>query len=209
MCLPSACFLLVLAYGVIYVKWARNLNLKVPVDVVTVQLEALGGVTFDEKIVAVVQALQIALWMSRKESVPGTSGWSEEEDSPWKGNPGFWGDGGVALMCAFTLFLIPSRSRPGESVLTYEMTKHLPWDIIAMSKLNMLHDNINFPLIVACIASCCDCSGLWLCHRRVCEGIWYCAVACRSSRKLGKNLTHYTLFNVSLFDCYISDGDCQ
>ena len=38
-------------------------------------------------------------------------------------------------MCAFTLFLIPSRSRPGESVLTYEMTKHLPWDIIAMSKL--------------------------------------------------------------------------
>ena len=129
---PPACFLLVLVYAVVYFKWGRNLNLKVPLDIVTAQIEALPPLTRDEKVVGLVQSLQIALWFSRKESVPGSSGWSEEENSPWEGDAKMWGDGGVALMCAFVLFLIPSGSRPGEKILTHKMTKHLPWDILVM-----------------------------------------------------------------------------
>ena len=45
MAAPIACFMLVLAYCVIYVKWGRNLNIRVPVDVVDSQMSELGPIT--------------------------------------------------------------------------------------------------------------------------------------------------------------------
>jgi sodium-dependent dicarboxylate transporter 2/3/5 len=129
---PVAVLLILMTYVVVVLKWCRNMHLRVPVDVASQQLEALGSLGRDEKVVLFILAVQIALWFSRRESFPGSSGWSEEEQTPWRGESSTWGDGGVALMGAFVLFLIPSGDRPGEKVLTYRMTKHLPWDIIVL-----------------------------------------------------------------------------
>jgi hypothetical protein len=129
---PVAVLLILMTYVVVVLKWCHNMHLRVPVDVASQQLEALGSLGRDEKVVLFILAVQIALWFSRRESFPGSSGWSEEEQTPWRGESSTWGDGGVALMGAFVLFLIPSGDRPGEKVLTYRMTKHLPWDIIVL-----------------------------------------------------------------------------
>lgn len=73
MCAPLAFIMLLLTFMVIVLKWCRNLNISVPVDVATKQLTDLGDLTRDEKVVAFIQLAQIIFWFTRKESVPGSS----------------------------------------------------------------------------------------------------------------------------------------
>lgn len=129
MCLPASLLILSASFAVCYFEYGRNLKLHVPLDVVSEQRKAMGRMTRDEKVAGGALLLMVALWLSRRDTIGGSGrGWSEvTEGSPWRGEATIWSDGGVAIMCGFLLFLIPSSERSGEAILTEAVVHHLPW----------------------------------------------------------------------------------
>lgn len=107
-------------------------HLRVDRDVVNKQYKDLGPMSFEERNVLFVFALTAILWVFRTKLRLGfvtIPGWSDL--LPY---PTFIDDGTVALTMAMILFFIPTRSKDAEepTVLTVEVFKDLPWNIILL-----------------------------------------------------------------------------
>ncbi len=94
--------------------------------------EKLGKIGFEEKVVLFVFAITSMLWIFRTDlelgilKIPGWASLFPKAD--------FIDDGTVAIGMAVLLFLIPSKSRAGETsfVLDFPAISKVPWDIILL-----------------------------------------------------------------------------
>lgn len=88
--------------------------------------DKLGPVSFEERVVLSLFGLLVALWMFRRDLlfVPG---WSRLLPDP---ELAF--DGTAAIVVALLLFLVPSRSRPGERIMDWDTAVKLNWGIVLL-----------------------------------------------------------------------------
>ena len=85
----------------------------------------------DEVITGLVFGFTALLWMTRQGFTFGNvvlPGWSRALGL----EKGFVDDAVVAIAMALALFVIPSRQRPGEALLTWEHTKEVPWGMLLL-----------------------------------------------------------------------------
>ncbi len=93
------------------------------------ELKKLGEMTREEKTVLVVFAALATLWITRRPLQLGSMvipGWSELFPEP-----GYIGDGTVAITLAIILFIIPSRDKSGQ-IMDWATTRRLPWNIVLL-----------------------------------------------------------------------------
>ncbi|MGD8330335.1 MAG: DASS family sodium-coupled anion symporter, partial [Acidobacteriota bacterium] len=90
------------------------------------EYDKLGPMGYEERIVLVLFGLLVLLWMFRRDLffIPG---WSRLLP-----DPAMAFDGTVAITIALLLFLIPSRSRPGERLMDWETAVKLNWGIVIL-----------------------------------------------------------------------------
>jgi sodium-dependent dicarboxylate transporter 2/3/5 len=91
----------------------------------------LGPISRDEAITTALFAAAATLWMTRTGVTFGDlhlAGWSELLGFEQR----FVDDAVVAIGLALLLFVIPSRQRPGESLLTWERALRLPWGMLLL-----------------------------------------------------------------------------
>lgn len=94
------------------------------------ELKKMGRLSFEEKIVGTIFALMAFLWIFRKPLNLGfiqIPGWSQLFVTPH-----LIDDGTVAIFCATILYLVPSRTRPGEMLLEKEAIRNIPWETILL-----------------------------------------------------------------------------
>ncbi|XP_057754732.1 tonoplast dicarboxylate transporter-like [Arachis stenosperma] len=87
-------------------------------------LEALGPMSFAEKMVLSVFGLLILLWMTRNitDDIPG---WGSLFNN-------LVGDGSVSVLVAVLLFIIPNMKQEGEKLMSWNECKKLPWNLILL-----------------------------------------------------------------------------
>ncbi len=91
---------------------------------------SLGPMSFEERVIAGLFGVLVVAWMLRADipafgvTIPGWSRWLPE--------PGYVDDGTVAILLALILFLVPSRSRPGERLLDWETASGIRWGIVLL-----------------------------------------------------------------------------
>lgn len=99
-------------------------------DTVGALLSGLGPVRRDERVTGLVFGATALLWMTSAGidlgpvSIPG---WSQ-----LLGLGGYIDDATVAVAMAILLFLLPSKDRPGETLLEWSMTRELPWGMLLL-----------------------------------------------------------------------------
>lgn len=80
--------------------------------------EALGKMAQEEKVIAIVFIITAILWITRSfilnQFIPGIN------------------DTVIAIAAALTLFIIPSKSKKGKPLLTWEEAEKLPWGVIIL-----------------------------------------------------------------------------
>lgn len=90
----------------------------------------LGPFSIEQKIVTAVFVTTAILWFTREPIEIGSvtiGGWNR-----LFGNAAYIQDSTVAVFMAFLLFLIPSRSEPGTTLLSWKDASKLPFDIILL-----------------------------------------------------------------------------
>lgn len=103
-------------------------GLKESKEVFASELRKLGQMNKKEKIVATVFVITVLLWIFREDINFGSftlKGWSS-----LIGVSKFVHDSTVAILASLLLYMIPVDFKKGETVLTGESVKKLPWDII-------------------------------------------------------------------------------
>jgi sodium-dependent dicarboxylate transporter 2/3/5 len=86
----------------------------------------LGPIRRDEVLTASIFALTALLWMTRGS----TRFWGWSQTGLFK--TGYVDDAFVAVAMAITLFIIPSKDRPGEHLMEWAMMKKLPWGMLLL-----------------------------------------------------------------------------
>ncbi len=94
-------------------------------DAVKQQLAALGRVRRDEAITGLVFLVVALLWMTGS-GVGDLQGWRQALGLEQVG------DAAVAIAGAVLLFLLPSKDRPGESLMDWPTAARLPWDVLLL-----------------------------------------------------------------------------
>jgi solute carrier family 13 (sodium-dependent dicarboxylate transporter), member 2/3/5 len=129
--LPLSTVFLFIAWRLLCWLFLRNLEpFVLDDDVFERERAELGPMTFEQGAVLVLFVLLVGAWMFRADidlfgfTVPGWSGLFPE--------PGFLDDGTVAVGVALLLFLIPSRTKPGERLMDWETAARLPWGIVLL-----------------------------------------------------------------------------
>ena len=100
-------------------------------DAVADMRRELGPIRRDEIVASSVFAAAAILWMTRTGVTLGDAhvpGWNELLGF----QQGFVDDAVVAVAMALLLFVLPSASRPGEALLTWDTTKRLPWGMLLL-----------------------------------------------------------------------------
>jgi sodium-dependent dicarboxylate transporter 2/3/5 len=94
------------------------------------QLDELGPLSFEERVVLADFVLLAGLWLTRADLRFGEAfaipGWARLFES------GFVTDGTVAIALAVVLFVVPSRAEPGGRVLDWATARKLPWNIVLL-----------------------------------------------------------------------------
>ena len=133
MALPIGITMLFLAWILITRVFYRTpADLSVDREVVRKEREALGPITFEEKVVMGVFATTALLWVFRVDLQLGLAtipGWSRL--LPY---PGMIDDGTVAIGMASILFFIPTRNREGGNrrIMGPDVIPRLPWNIVLL-----------------------------------------------------------------------------
>ena len=94
------------------------------------QYKELGSIGWEEKIILIDFILLAVLWLSRSNITIGNftlPGWSNIFSSP-----SFINDGTVAIAMAVLLFLIPSRKKDREKLMTWKAATGIPWHIVLL-----------------------------------------------------------------------------
>ncbi|CAL5183990.1 unnamed protein product [Lathyrus oleraceus] len=126
---PVAVFLLICFWIILCLLYVRKGSSRVLSDYLDRaylkrDLEALGPMTFAEKMVLCVFGLLIILWMTRRIS----------DDLPGWGVlfHGLVGDGSISVLAAVLLFIIPNMKQNGEKLMNWKECKKLPWNLILL-----------------------------------------------------------------------------
>jgi len=133
MALPLSVIMLVISWLLLTkVFYRAPAHLKVDSTIIKKEYKALGPMSFEEKAVFTVFLLTAFLWVFRKKLSLGIltiPGWSSL--LPF---PDMIDDGTVAVLMAFILFLIPTRSPDAKnsSVMSPEVFTRLPWNIVLL-----------------------------------------------------------------------------
>ncbi len=130
---PMTVIMLLLTWGLLTFLYMRGVQSAGATRAVFQnELKKLGKPGFEEKVVLAVFILLAVLWITRKPLTLGAltlPGWSELLPQP-----GFVGDGTVAITMGLLLFLVPARSRknPKARVMDWETARKLPWGIVLL-----------------------------------------------------------------------------
>jgi sodium-dependent dicarboxylate transporter 2/3/5 len=99
-------------------------------DNIKMQLKALGPIKKDEVRTLVIFGLAALLWMSGSDIKISDDfiihGWRTWFNLPMVSDPA------VAIITAVLLFIIPSGEKKGEALLSWKVTKELPWGILLL-----------------------------------------------------------------------------
>lgn len=94
------------------------------------QYNDLGPVRYEERSVFIVFISLAVLWLFRSDIVLGGftfPGWS----SLFK-HPEYINDGTVAIIATIILFIIPSKSNKGKSIMDWKTASGIPWNIVLL-----------------------------------------------------------------------------
>ena len=87
------------------------------------QYNALGPMNRDETLVLLLLLSQIFMWVTRPYLIEPLVGPTVASG----------GDAATACAAAVLIFLIPSKKRPGEALLTWAVAQqHLPWGVLVL-----------------------------------------------------------------------------
>lgn len=99
-------------------------------QVIREELNKLGPMLIQEKLVAVVFSATALAWITRKDVTIGSTtlqGWSSMLDAS-----DFLHDGTVAMLAAIILFCIPVNLKKGKFLLDWESAVKIPWGILIL-----------------------------------------------------------------------------
>ena len=99
-------------------------------DVFREEYRKLGRMGFEERIVLLLFALLVGLWVLRS-GIP-IGGHTYLQWTALLPRPDYVDDGTVAILVALLLFVIPSRARPGERLLDWETATGIQWGIVLL-----------------------------------------------------------------------------
>jgi len=128
----SVCMILIIWVVLTKLVYRPPAHLKVDPEIVDKGYKALGPMTYEEKVVAVVFIITAVLWVFRKNLVLGfvtIPGWSNLLPTS-----NMIDDGTVAVFMASLLFFLPTRSQNAKTATLMDVTvfKNLPWDIVIL-----------------------------------------------------------------------------
>jgi sodium-dependent dicarboxylate transporter 2/3/5 len=128
---PVSILLFIAAWSLLFVMYKpKNSWRNIQLNDFRKEYEALGKAKPEEKIVLVLFTLLALLWIFRSGFniqsfvIPG---WSE-----WLNHPSYINDGTVAMLIAVLLFIIPSHTQKGESLMNWETANKIPWNIVLL-----------------------------------------------------------------------------
>jgi sodium-dependent dicarboxylate transporter 2/3/5 len=133
MAVPVAVCMVLIVWGVLTkLIYRPPEHLRVDPKIVNNEYKALGPMTYEEKVVAIVFILTAVLWVFRKNLVLGfvtIPGWSNLLPTSK-----LIDDGTVAIFMASLLFLFPTRNPQAKTatVMDFTVFKNLPWDIVLL-----------------------------------------------------------------------------
>jgi len=130
--LPVSVTVFALAYTYLYFVFRPEKSLwkDVGKDTFRIQIRKMGKVAWEEKVVLVNFILVALLWLFRSDimignfTLPGWSGLFPESD--------YINDGTIAIIISISLFIIPSRNKPGSRLMTWKTAEKLPWNIVLL-----------------------------------------------------------------------------
>ena len=129
--LPVSLTMLAIAWTLLYFMYRPKKRWEgLSVKTFRREYEKLSVWSYEEKVVVVLFIVLALLWLTRAGINLGgvvIPGWSE-----LFGHPEYINDGTVAVAIAVILFLIPSRSRPGDRILDWSTANRLPWNMILL-----------------------------------------------------------------------------
>lgn len=129
--LPVSSSMFLLTWG--YLSWIYCRGTELGKDekgVFQEEYRRLGPMSFEEKIVLLDFVVLAFLWIFRSDLRMGRwviPGWSHIFT-----HPDFFNDGTGAVAAALMLFLLPSKKRGQERILTSEAVSQLPWGIVVL-----------------------------------------------------------------------------
>ena len=131
--LPLSIIVLIISWYIL-VKWVARIpkSLNVNVSVVKTELDALGKMTFEEKVVVTAGSLTALLWIFRKDltvggfHLPGWAGISPLFETV--------DDSTVAILMAVILFVLPVQNKESKAkaILETNAIRDLPWTAILL-----------------------------------------------------------------------------
>jgi sodium-dependent dicarboxylate transporter 2/3/5 len=129
---PVGLLMLLAAWILIYFRYARKQTIGLSTEnfVIRDEINRLGKMTREEKIVLFDFMLLAVLWITRSDLALGSltiKGWASLFN-----HPAFINDGTVAIAIALPLFLIPVKGQKESRLMDWETTKNLPWDIVLL-----------------------------------------------------------------------------
>lgn len=129
--LPSALFIFFVIFFVLKLRFLKRSQISnLSPEFIKQELKNMGRLGHEEKMVAIVFAMMAFLWIFRKPLNLGVftlPGWSQLLK-----HPDLVDDGTVAIFCTLILYLIPSKSKPGEMLLQTEAIRKIPWETILL-----------------------------------------------------------------------------
>jgi solute carrier family 13 (sodium-dependent dicarboxylate transporter), member 2/3/5 len=128
---PVAALLLAATWFLIVRVFCRtDASVRLDRAVIHAELQALGRPSFEERLVGALFILVAILWVLRGDLNLGIltiPGWSRLHPAL-----AALDDGTVALLFAVLLFIIPSRSQPGRTLLDGGTLMKIPWDVLLL-----------------------------------------------------------------------------
>ena len=134
---PLSIVLLLFTYAVLAFYYLRKVNIEFDKSYFHQQMKKLGEFSFEEKMVTILFAICVLLWLTREKIEVGNfhfSGWGSlfgEIDTAGK-KIKLVGDATVAVLAAILLFLIPSKKEKNQALLEWKDVHRLRYDIILM-----------------------------------------------------------------------------
>ncbi|NUP98397.1 MAG: SLC13/DASS family transporter [Armatimonadetes bacterium] len=129
---PIALVMLLACWGVLTTLYLRKLDVG-PVDRASFREEyrQLGPPSYEQKAVLIIAEVMALLWVFRSDIDLGfikLLGWTS---LPFL-KSAMIDDSTVAMLAALALFIIPSRQRRGEALMTWRDANKLPWGIVML-----------------------------------------------------------------------------
>jgi sodium-dependent dicarboxylate transporter 2/3/5 len=129
--LPLSVVFLVIAWLLLTILFVRRTSAHTGDSLLFKQeLHGMGKITYEEKWVFLLFTLMAFLWLFRKDINIGIftlPGWSRITPLPH-----FVDDGTVAIFVSLLLFVIPSKTEPGDRIMEWATASRLPWGIILL-----------------------------------------------------------------------------